>query len=120
MTYETIPVDGTKGMTREIRMKNHHRRGEGNIKKYIRDYDEIFKDQSEDLRENTMMNWEIMKQAWLELVDDEFFRETKEKFVEMRTYEGAMQRDIFELMDKTMLDHRLCKANPKETYHRYL
>ena len=62
----------------------------------------------------------MMKQAWLELMDEEFFRETKEKFVEMRTYEGATQRDIFELMDKTMLDHRLHKANPKEVYYRYL
>ena len=56
----------------------------------------------------------------MELVDDEFFRKTKEKFVEMRTYEGATQRDIFELMDKTMLNHRLHKEDPKEAYHRHL
>ena len=90
------------------------------MEKYIRDYDEIFKDQSEDLRENTMVDWGMMKQAWMELVDEEFFRKTKEKFVEMRTYEGATQRDIFELMDKTMLDHRLRKEDPKEAYHRHL
>ena len=90
------------------------------MEKYTRDYDEIFEDQSKDLRENTMVDWGMMKQAWLELVDEEFFRETKEKFVEMRTYEGATQRDTFELMDKTMLDHRLCKEDLKEVYHRHL
>ena len=35
-------------------------------------------------------------------------------------YKGATQRDIFELMDKTMLHHRLQKVEPRKAYHRHL
>ena len=104
-----------------IRMEDCHRRGEGdNMEKYLLDYAQIFEDQPEDLRENRMIDWGTMKQLWLELVDVEFNNKTVKKFVQLRTYKGATQRDIFELMDKTMLDHRLQKVEPREAYHRHL
>ena len=121
MEHKTIPADGTEGMSGVIRMEDRYRRGEGdNMEKYLKDYAQIFEDQPEDLRENRMIDWGTMKQLWLELVDVEFNNETVKKFVQLRTYEGATQRDIFELMDKTMLDHRLRKVEPREAYHRHL
>ena len=62
----------------------------------------------------------MMKQAWLKFKDMEFHTETAKKFVQMREYEEPMQRDIFELIDKAMLDHRLQKVDPKKVYHRHL
>ena len=121
MEYKTIPADGTEGMSEVIRMEDRHRRGEGdNMEKYLKDYAQIFEDQPEDLRENGMIDWGTMKQLWLELVDVEFNNETVKKFVQLRTYKGATQRDIFELMDKTMLDHRLQKVELRKAYHRHL
>ena len=57
MEYKTIPADGTEGMSGVIRMEDWHRREEGgNMGKYLKDYAHIFEDQSEDLRENRMIN----------------------------------------------------------------
>ena len=61
MKYETIPADGSKGLTGVVEMEKMHRRGNGSIINYTKDYDEIFEDQPEDLRENKMMDWGKMK-----------------------------------------------------------
>ena len=42
MTYETIPADGTKGMAGVVQMEDFHRRGNGGVSSYIKDYAEIF------------------------------------------------------------------------------
>jgi len=61
MTYETIPADGTKRMAGVVQMEDFHRRGNGSMSNYIKDYAEIFDNQPEDLRENEMMDWDMMK-----------------------------------------------------------
>ena len=58
-------------------MKDFHRRGNGSMSNYTKDYAEIFDNQPEDLRENEMVDWDTMKRLWMELVDEDFFVTTK-------------------------------------------
>ena len=65
MEFHTIPADGSTGLAGEIQMEDNHRRGgkKGELEdKYRKDYDEIFDGQPEDLRFNTMIDWEVVKQ----------------------------------------------------------
>ena len=108
MEFHTVPADGLPGLTGEIRMEDNHRRGnKGEMEdKYRKDYDEIFDGQPEDLKLNTMIDWEVIKQMWINFLNSDVYSESVKEFTKARENRSS-QQEVFVAMDQAMLEHRL-------------
>ena len=71
-------------------MEDNHRRGKAHMKEmYCKDYDEIFDGQAEDLRLNTMIDWEVLKQMWVAFLNPDVYSESVKEFVRAREGEAS-------------------------------